>query len=282
MWGPVNRIVRDCPGKPCYVVRMKDVQGAHDDRNVRLQKVGIKDLQYPIKVMDRRNKSQNTTAMFSMYVDVPHRFKGTHMSRFVEILTAHHGRISVKDIQDILRTMLSRFDTESAHVEIRFPYFLERKAPVSKAAALMNYECALLASVTRKKGRRRNAYDMIVEARVPVTLVCPCSREISDRGAHNQRSYITIRIRSSRLVWLEELIETAEQCASAPVYSLLKRTDEKRVTEDAYDRPCFAEDAVRAVAVRLRQDKRITWFQVESENHESIHNHSAYAMTVSD
>jgi len=255
---------------------MRDVQNSHDRRKIPIQKVGIKDLQYPITVMDRRNKSQATTALVNMYVDLPHRFRGTHMSRFIEVLNRHHGMISVREIDSILETMLSAFACETAHLEIRFPYFIERRAPVTGSAALMSYQCGFLASLRRRGGRSH--LDLILEARVPVSMVCPCSKEISVRGAHNQRSIITMRVRCQELVWLEELIEIAEQAASAPVYSLLKRADEKKVTEDAYDHPRFAEDAVRTVAARLRADRRILWYQVESENFESIHNHNAYAM----
>jgi len=259
---------------------MKDVQNRRDDRGIPIQQVGIKDLQYPITVLDRQNASQHTTASVGMFVDLPHEFKGTHMSRFVEILNEHRGRISVRDIHEILHNMAERFDCETAHLEIRFPYFIEKAAPASGAESLSCYQCALLASFDRR--RTDKEVDLVVEAAVPVTMTCPCSKEISDRGAHNQRSVITIRIRSHDLVWIEELVEVAEACASSPVYSLLKRTDEKVVTEAAYDHPLFAEDAVRAVAARLREDKRILWYRVESENYESIHNHNAYAMVRSE
>lgn len=258
---------------------MKDVQNARDGRRLPIQKVGIKDLEYPVTVLDRQNKSQHTTARVSMYVDLPHSFKGTHMSRFTEILNEHHGQISVGEINGILRVMLARFQCQTAHLEIRFPYFIERVAPVSGARAMMSYQCALLASMKQRRGRP--VFDRSVEVRVPVTMLCPCSRAISARGAHNQRAHLTIRVRSRALVWIEELIELAEKSASAPVYSLLKRADEKYVTERAYDRPRFAEDAVRGVAAKLRRDKRVLGFQVESENFESIHNHNAYAMLES-
>lgn len=256
---------------------MKDLQNSHDNRNIPIRKVGIKELEYPVTVLDRANISQESVANINMYVDLPHDFKGTHMSRFVEIINEHRGRISVNEIGNILKCMLNRLDCENAHFEIRFPYFIERMAPKSKAKSLMSYQCALLASMTRD-----GTMDSVVEARVPVTMVCPCSREISERGAHNQRAYITVRIRSRQLVWLEELIEIAEASASAPVYALLKRSDEKVLTERAYDTARFAEDAVRGAAERLRADRRIIWYEVESENMESIHNHNAYAMVASD
>ncbi len=255
---------------------MKDIQSRRDRRRIPIQKVGIKDLQYPITVLDRRNTSQHTTARVGMYVDLPHKYKGTHMSRFVEILNRHHGLISVRDIEGILHAMAKSFACRTAHMEIRFPYFIERAAPVTHAKAMMCYECALLAAL-HKKGRGWSL-DVVIEAKVPVTTLCPCSKAISARGAHNQRSTVTVQVRSRRLVWIEELIEVAESSASAPVYALLKRQDEKRVTEQAYDHPCFAEDVVRDVAARLKRDRRVRWYRVESENIESIHNHNAYAL----
>jgi len=258
---------------------VKDIQNSRDRRQVPIQKVGIKGLRYPVTVLDRANQSQQTIADVGLYVDLPHRFKGTHMSRFVEILNEHRGCISVRDMQQILTAMLDRLQSAKAHLDIRFPYFMAKHAPVTGAVALMDYRCALLATLIRRG--KRDVFDLVVEATVPVTTVCPCSREISARGAHNQRSEVTIRIRSRGLVWLEELIERAEASASAPVYALLKRADEKYLTEYAYDHPSFCEDVVRAVAQQLRRDRRIRWYQVISENFESIHNHSAYAMVES-
>jgi GTP cyclohydrolase I len=214
-----------------------------------------------------------------MTVDLPHRFKGTHMSRFVEIMNAYRGRVSVHEIEAILAKMISRFDSSNAHVEIRFPYFVEKRAPVSGARSLMDFECAFLASM--KAGPGKHSMDLVLEVAVPVNTLCPCSREISARGAHNQRSIVTVRVRTGRLVWLEDLIEIAEAEASAPLYSMLKREDEKFVTEQAYSNPRFVEDVVRGVAVKLRRDRRITWYEVESENLESIHNHNAYALVRS-
>jgi len=256
---------------------MKDIQNARDRREIPIHKVGIKNLRYPVDVLDRENKRQHTVAVLAMFVDLPHRFKGTHMSRFVRILNEHRGQISIRHLGAILQTMTERFDSTTAHLEIRFPYFVEKPAPVSGARSLMDYQCAFLAAYDR---RRRRPLDLVVEVAVPVTTLCPCSRAISRRGAHNQRSWVTVRVRSRTLVWIEELIEMAESEASCGLYSLLKREDEKHVTENAYNRPRFAEDVARAVALRLRRDRRIAWFQVESENHESIHNHNAYAMVL--
>jgi len=259
-----------------FCFTMKDVQNSRDRRRIPIQKVGVKGLRYPIRLLDRRNKSQDTIAIVDMSVDLPHNFKGTHMSRFIEVLNMHHGRISPRHMKDILLAIKKKLACDSAHLEIRFPYFMEKKAPVSGASSLVSYDCAMLASL--KKSGRSDKLDLIIEAGVPVTMLCPCSKEISKHGAHNQRSIITIKVRSRKLVWLEELIDIAEKSASSPVYSLLKREDEKAVTEMAYENPKFAEDAVRSVAVLLRKDSRIIWYQVESDNQESIHNHNAYAM----
>ncbi len=258
---------------------MKDTQNKRDRRKIPINKVGIKNLHYPIKVNDRRNISQDTTAVINMFVNLPHHFKGTHMSRFVEVLNQHHGRISVEEIEDILLTMRKKFKCRSVHLEMKFPYFIEKAAPASGAKGLVDYDCAFYATLGPVKGK--TVFDLVIEAAVPVSMLCPCSKEISDRGAHNQRSTITIKVRGRSLVWLEEIIEMAESAASSPVYALLKRRDEKAVTEGAYDRPRFAEDAVRDVAKKLKSDRRVAWFQVESENQESIHNHNAYAMVVS-
>jgi len=258
---------------------LKDVQSRRDRRRIPLQKAGIKDLKYPICVLDRENKTQHTVAEVCMYVDLPHHFKGTHMSRFVEILNESRGNISLHNISAILQMMTRRFSSSTAHLEIRFPYFIEKRAPVSAAKSLMNYECAFLA---RYASVPSDQIDLIVEVKVPVATLCPCSKEISTKNAHNQRALITIQIRSNGLVWIEELIEMAEAEASSPLYPLLKREDEKYITERAYRRPRFAEDIARAVAMKLKKDRRIIWFKVENESMESIHNHNAYAMVTSD
>jgi GTP cyclohydrolase I len=259
---------------------LKDIQNRRDRRKIPLQKAGIKDLKYPISVLDRENKFQHTVADIRMYVDLPHRFKGTHMSRFIEILNESRGNISMHNISTILQTMTRRFGSTTANLEIRFPYFIEKHAPVSGAKSLMNYECAFLAKYNRRS--KRNKCDLTVEVKVPGATLCPCSKEISKKNAHNQRALIVIQIRSNQLVWIEELIAIAEKEASSGLYSLLKRSDEKFVTERAYCRPRFAEDIARAVAMKLKNDKRIQWFKIEIESMESIHNHNAYAMVTSD
>lgn len=259
---------------------MKDVQNERDHRRIPIRKAGIKNLLYPIAVLDREHEIQHATASVSMFVDLPHSYKGTHMSRFVEILNEHRGMISPRNLDAVLSAMTDRFDSMTAHLDIHFPYFIEKTAPVSGSKSHMNYRCAFYAALSKRC--TPHSLDLVVEVRVPVTMLCPCSKEISGGGAHNQRSWITIQVRSCELVWIEELIEIAESEASAPLYSLLKRRDEKYVTEQAYRRPRFAEDAARAVARRLQRDKRILWFRVESENMESIHNHNAYAMVSGD
>lgn len=254
-----------------------DIQSSYDDRKVAIRKVGVKDIRYPIKALDRQEQTQSTVARVSLFVDLPHHFKGTHMSRFIEILNEHGREITHGSIATILAAMVERLNSETAHIEVRFPYFMMKRAPVSGAASLMDYDCAFLADYRRGSPRP----DTVMEVQVPVTSLCPCSREISDVGAHNQRSIITIKVRYRAFIWIEELIEIAEAVASSDVYALLKREDEKYVTERAYRHPAFVEDLVRGVAVRLRDDPRLSWYQVESENFESIHNHSAYAMVVS-
>ena len=249
---------------------MVDVQSQKDNRNISIDKVGVKGLSYPITVLDRAQEIQHTIGSINMYVNLPHHFRGTHMSRFVEILNEHHRELHIDKVGSILRTMKERLEAEEAHMEVAFPYFIEKAAPVSGATSLMEYRCYYLGTLTDKE-------DVVLGVDVPVTTLCPCSKEMSDRGAHNQRSEIRIRVRYSGHVWLEELIEIAEASASSPLYALLKRSDEKEVTEQAYDHPKFVEDVVREVASLLNQDSRITWYSVESENFESIHNHSAYA-----
>lgn len=258
---------------------LKDVQNRRDHRKIPLQKAGIKDLQYPISVLDRENNFQHTVARVGMSVDLPHHFKGTHMSRFVEILNESRGNISLRNIGTILQTMTRRFACTTANLEIRFPYFIEKRAPVSGAKSLMNYDCAFLARHSNRT--RPPRFDLVVEVKVPIATLCPCSKAISRRSAHNQRALIAIQIRSHELVWIEELIEIAEAEASSGLYSLLKRADEKYVTERAYRRPRFAEDIARAVAAKLKRDPRIRWFKIETESLESIHNHNAYAMVTS-
>jgi GTP cyclohydrolase I len=255
---------------------MKDIQNCVDTRNVPIKKVGIKDLRYPIKVLDKSSSLQPTVAKINMYVDLPHNHKGTHMSRFLEILNQYHGKIAVVELGGMLKKMQEHLDAETAHLEMSFPYFITKQAPVSKAEAVMDYQCSFEAS------RSGKVFDLVSQVAVPVTMLCPCSKEISEYGAHNQRSTVTVSIRTKSLVWFEEIIDIIEANASSPVYSLLKRSDEKAVTEAAYNHAAFAEDVVRDIAVILNNDSRILWYKVETENMESIHNHNAYAMVESE
>jgi GTP cyclohydrolase IB len=257
---------------------MYDVQSSSDERQIAIDKVGVSDLRYPIVVLDRKNEIQHTVADLTLSVSLPHHFKGTHMSRFVEIINEHRGEITMRTLPGILQSMKERLDAESAHLDARFPYFLERAAPASDARGLVDYECFFKGS--------SNGYgdDFVLGVSVPVTSLCPCSKAISDYGAHNQRGFITIEVRSTptedgrpEIIWIEELIEVAEGSASAPVYALLKRPDERHVTMQAYDNPVFVEDMVRNAALKLQKDHRMTWFRVKAVNHESIHNHSAFA-----
>lgn len=249
---------------------IKDIQSQPDFRKIDIDKVGVKDISYPIVVLDKKNKFQHTIASVNMYVDLPHHFKGTHMSRFIEILNEHKGEITVKNFPDILAKMKKRFNAQTAHMEVGFPYFIEKAAPVSKAKGLMEYRCRFTGSLGDKK-------DFVLEITVPVTTLCPCSKEISKKGAHNQRGIVKVNLRFKGFIWIEDIIKIVEASASSPVYSLLKRPDERYVTEHAYDNPRFVEDVVREVASKLETLKGIIWFSIEAENMESIHNHSAYA-----
>lgn len=253
-----------------------DVQSSEDTRNIDINKVGIKDVRHPVRILDRSGYEQHTIANFNMYVNLPHNFKGTHMSRFVEILNQQEREISVKSFRDMLSEMTERLEAESGHIEMTFPYFVNKKAPVSGVESLMDYEVTFVGEL--KDGKP--ALD--VKVVVPVTSLCPCSKKISDYGAHNQRSHITVTARTDDFVWIEDIIDLVEKEASCELFGLLKRPDEKYVTERAYDNPKFVEDAVRDVAGRLNADDRISAYIVESENFESIHNHSAYALIERD
>lgn len=254
--------------------QLRDLQSETDYRNLEIQKVGVKGLSYPITVQDRANGTQQTVASVTMSVLLPHRFRGTHMSRFVEILNRHRGNIASNNLKEILGEMKERLNAEVAHMELEFPYFIEKKAPVTKAKALQEYICRFSGSL----GALEADTDFILTVKVPVTTLCPCSREISDYGAHNQRSIVSISIRFKEFVWIEDLVELAESAASCALFPLLKRKDEKYVTEYAYRNPRFVEDVVRECALSLEKIDQVTWYQVEAENLESIHNHNAYAM----
>ena len=257
---------------PPQTTPIPDVQNMADTRRLAINKVGIKSIRHPVQVKDKNIGVQHTVATFNMYVHLPHNFKGTHMSRFVEILN-HHGReISVESFESILREMIEKLEAQSGHIEMSFPYFINKTAPISGVQSLLDYDVTFIGEINNGQ------YRFTMKVVVPVTSLCPCSKKISERGAHNQRSHVTITVRTSRSVWIEEVVSYAEEQASSELYGLLKRPDEKFVTERAYDNPKFVEDMVRDVAATLNRDERIEAYVVESENFESIHNHSAYAL----
>jgi GTP cyclohydrolase I len=250
---------------------MKDIQNHQDYRNIDIDQVGVKGIRYPITVLDKSAGEQQTVAKINMYVSLPRYYKGTHMSRFVEILNEHSRRISLQNFSEILEEMKNRLSAESAHMEITFPYFINKAAPVTGTEGLMEYKCTFKGSLNNK------GTDLVIIIHVPISTLCPCSKEISDFGAHNQRGEVRLQIRFKKFVWIEDLIRLVEESASSDVYTVLKREDEKFVTERAYNNPMFVEDIVREIALRLGNDPNITWFAIESENFESIHNHNAYA-----
>ena len=253
-----------------------DVQNSFDTRHIAIDKVGIKDIRHPVRVKDRSEGEQHTIANFNMYVNLPHNFKGTHMSRFVEILNLHEREISVASFKEMLSEMAERLEAEAGHIEMSFPYFINKTAPVSGVQSLLDYEVTFIGEI------QDGVPQMKIKVIVPVTSLCPCSKKISDRGAHNQRSHVTLTATTASFVWIEELIGIIEGLASCELYGLLKRPDEKYVTERAYDNPKFVEDMVRDIAAALNADDRISAYIVESENFESIHNHSAYALIERD
>lgn len=324
---------------------LTDVQNSKDKRGIPIDKVGIKNLHYPISVLDKKKSFQHTVADINMYVDLPHYFKGTHMSRFLEVLNEYRGEISIVSFPDILRKIKKVLNAGSASVEIEFPYFIEKTAPVSGKKSLMEYICSYKGTIKNKKTKynnnkynnyidknsdfdvkeenikyKKNGHNLeknndkdksmltadkdinkkinvtenanavseiedesiiIIGIKVPINTLCPCSKEISKYGAHNQRGVVSVSLEFSKLIWFEDIINDVESCASAPIYSLLKRADERFLTEHAYENPMFVEDIVRCVADILKKNNNIKWFRVEAENFESIHNHNAYAMTES-
>ncbi|MCG8639758.1 MAG: GTP cyclohydrolase FolE2 [Desulfobacterales bacterium] len=251
---------------------MIDIQNQPDYRNIPIDKVGIKGLKYPVTVLDKTAGLQSTVAEINMYVDLPHQCKGTHMSRFIKILHLFRTQVSLESINNILDDMKKTLNAESAHIEITFPYFIEKESPETGSKGLMDYTC----SITGSSGKN-NHTDIVLKVAVPVTSVCPCSKEISQYGAHNQRGEVLVSSRFKKLIWIEDVVRLVESQASCDIFSVLKREDEKFVTEKAYENPKFVEDIARDVAKILMEDDNITWFSVSAENFESIHNHSAYA-----
>jgi GTP cyclohydrolase IB len=247
-----------------------DIQSSQDERNIPIDRVGVRAVKYPMHVRVKDDGRQHTVGNFTLTVDLPRHFKGTHMSRFLEVLGEHNHDLSAETIPVILKQLRDKLHAETAHLEVYFTYFREKAAPVTGKVGMMGYECGFIAS-----GGAIEDFQLYVN--VPVTTLCPCSREISARGAHNQRGYVTARVRFEGLLWLEELIDMIEQCGSCQLYPVLKRPDEKWVTETAFDNPRFVEDMVREVAVKFDSEPRIKSYEIEVENHESIHDHNAYA-----
>ena len=252
-------------------VKLDDKQSERDHRELRIDKVGVRGLKFPIQVHDKARTVQNTVATIGMFVDLPKEFKGTHMSRFVEVLNAHGNLIHVENIADILHSLQTKLNSATSHLEIEFPYFMSKTSPVSKRESLMDYTARFDASACGRD------IDFVLTVKVNVTTLCPCSKAIAKYGAHNQRGEVTVAVRSKQVVWIEDVVTMIESSASSELYALLKRQDEKAVTERAYENPVFVEDLVRNVALKLNADKRVGWYKVEAENFESIHNHNAYA-----
>ncbi len=247
-----------------------DVQSMRDHRNVPIDRVGVADVLYPIVVLDKKEVTQHTVARVTMAVSLPHDYRGTHMSRFIEVLDEFQGRVTIANLDHIAENLRMVLEAERAEISFSFPYFIMRSAPVTGMKSYTGYDVTLSAS----KGE---TFDLVTTVAVPVQTLCPCSREISDGGAHNQRATVEISARMKGLVWIEELVDIAERSASAPVYALLKREDEKVVTEQAYNTPRFVEDVVREVAIALDGEKRVTWYRIRVTSNESIHNHDAFA-----
>ena len=251
---------------------LKDTQSERDTRKIAIDRVGVKNLRYPIQVRDKAHALQSTIANVALTVDLPHHYKGTHMSRFIEVLNEHGPVLHVDNIRTIAEHLLKRLHSEKAHVDFEFPYFMEKQAPVTGAPSLMDYTVQFNATL------EKDNFDFVLTVVVPVTTLCPCSKAISIHGAHNQRGQVTFAVRFKKSIWIEDLIRLVETSASAELYSLLKRPDEKAVTEQAYENPVFVEDLVRNIALKANQHPDICWYRIEAENFESIHNHNAYAL----
>ncbi|MDR3688193.1 MAG: GTP cyclohydrolase FolE2 [Fimbriimonas sp.] len=247
-----------------------DVQSSPDARDIPIDKVGVRNVKYPILIENSGGGQQQTVGSFTLTVDLPRHFKGTHMSRFMEVLGNFNHEISGKTIPIILSRLREKLKARTAHLEVRFTLFREKAAPVSGKVAMMGYECGFIAS-----GGETNEF--LIYANVPVTTLCPCSKEISEYGAHNQRGYVTVRVETKGLLWLEDVIDMIEASASSQLYPVLKRPDEKFVTEHAYENPRFVEDMVREVSLAFDKHPNVGTYEIEVENHESIHDHNAYA-----
>lgn len=258
------------------VSAMPDVQSTSDERQVAIDRVGVKDVTYPIRLRTPDGGEQTTVASVNMYVALPHYQKGTHMSRFLEVLNEHTSEPITPDrIPEVTRAICQRLNAETAHFEAAFTYFIRKLAPVSRMPGLMDYRVTFECSAN-------GTTDFVMGVSAPATSLCPCSKEISAYGAHNQRCRIEAKVRFTGNMWIEELVQLLEHAASCPVFAVLKRPDEKYVTEAAFDNPKFVEDIVRDLAVALEANDKITWFSINSENFESIHSHNAYAQITRD
>lgn len=261
----------DQAAMPNFRVKLHDKQSERDYRELRIDKVGVRGLRFPIQLRDKAHVMQNTVATIGMYVDLPKEFKGTHMSRFIEVLNAHGNIVHVDNITDILQQMQRKLNANASHLEMEFPYFLSKRAPISGKESLMDYVARFDATAIGTQ------IDFVLTVKAGVTTLCPCSKAISAYGAHNQRGEVTVQLRFTKAIWIEDVITMIESSASAELFALLKRQDEKAVTERAYENPVFVEDLVRNVALKLNAHPDVTWYKVEAENQESIHNHNAYA-----
>src|SRR5581483_9431228 len=241
--------------KPKALLKLQDKQNERDHRELRIDKVGVRGLRFPIQIRDKARVLQNTIATIGMYVDLPKEFKGTHMSRFIEVLNAHGSVVHVENITDILHAMQKKLNADTAHLEMEFPFFLMKQAPVSGMEGMMDYTARFDATAINRE------IDFVLTVVVGVTTLCPCSKAISDFGAHNQRGSVTVKIRSRKAIWIEDLIAIVESSASSELYSLLKRKDEKAVTERAYENPVFVEDLVRNVVLQLNAHPDVTWYK---------------------
>ncbi len=256
--------------------KLEDTQNEPDQRDVPIHRVGIRELKFPLRFRDADGAVQPTIAEVGMSVALPADVRGTHMSRFVSILSEEAEEISVAGMPALMRVVNERLEAEGSTVTFDFPFFLTKEAPVTKSPGKIDY------GVHIDTVCENDEVTTSLSIEVPVTTLCPCSRNISQRGAHNQRGVVTVTVEGSKLPSLKSLIELVEGCGSAELYSVLKRPDEKHVTEFAYDRPVFVEDLVRNVAVRLKKLKGVSSYQIEGENFESIHNHNAFALVISE
>ncbi|WP_448374610.1 GTP cyclohydrolase FolE2 [Fervidobacterium sp.] len=255
---------------------LRDVQNEYDERNVYLKRVGVKGVRYPIVVLDKVNHSQPTIATINMFVDLPKNYRGTHMSRFIEVLNEFHLEINPKKIREILKRLKDVLNAQRSVIEITFPYFIKKEAPITKSESYLEYNCTFEAEMIDEH------LEFFTSVSIPIHTLCPCSKEISERGAHNQRAMCNVTFESKEMIWIEDIIKIVESNSSAPIYTLLKRPDEKYVTELAYDNPKFVEDVARDIALELKKCDKIKWYKVEIESFESIHAHNAYACVSSD